>query len=153
MSVNSERRAQDRKVYGFIYNLRIVPFHCFFALLKAPKICINPNPYPNTNPNLNFGFTHIFEEAQRNIQTWCQVTGMFFKTIMHYVCSEWLVSWYHCNFQVINCRMIYNLLTLLAFIWMRCEAALAYKSELFIHWRWFTLCLFVSVLCRMDHTI
>ena len=44
---------------------------------------------------------------------------------MHYVCSEWLVSWYHCNLQVINCRMIYNLLTLLAFIWLRCETALA----------------------------
>ena len=88
-------------------------------------MCINPNP--NANPNLTFGFTHIFEEVQRNIQTWRQVTGMFFKAIMHYVCRECLVWWYHCNFQVINCRMIYNLLTLLVFIWMRCETALAPK--------------------------
>ena len=92
-------------------------------------MCINPNPNPNPDPNANpsltFGFIHIFEEVQRNIQTWRQVTGMFFKAIMHYVCSEWLVSWYHYNFQVINCRMIYNLLTLLASIWMRCETALA----------------------------
>ena len=92
-------------------------------------MCINTNPNPNvnanSNPNLTFGFIIIFEEVQRNIQTWHQVTGVFFKAIMHCVCNEWLVSWYHCNFQVINCRMIYNLLTLLAFIWLRCETALA----------------------------
>ena len=88
-------------------------------------MCINPIPNPNPNSTLTFGFILIFEEVQRNIQTWRQVTGIFFKAIMHYVCSECLVSWYHCNFQVINCRMIYNLLTLLAFIWMRCETALA----------------------------
>ena len=95
-------------------------------------MCINPNPKANANPNLTFGFIHIFEEVQRNIQTWRQVTGMFFKAIMHYACSEWLVSWYHCNFQVINCRMIYNLLTLLAFIWMRCETALAPHQSCFL---------------------
>ena len=124
MSVNNEQRAQDCKVYGFVYKLSIVPL--FLHSLKAKKMCINPNP--NTNPDLNFGFIHIFEEVQRNIQIWCQVTGMFFKAIMHYVCSEWLALWYHCNFQVINCWMIYNLLTLLVFIWMRCKTALAPKN-------------------------
>ena len=77
-------------------------------------MCINPNPKANANPNLTFGFIHIFEEVQRNIQTWRQVTGMFFEAIIHYVCNEWLVSWYNCNFQVINGRITYNLLTLFA---------------------------------------
>ena len=37
-------------------------------------MCINPksNADPNANPNLTFGFIHIFEEVQRNIQTWRQ---------------------------------------------------------------------------------
>ena len=87
-------------------------------------MCINPNPKANANPNLTFGFIHIFEEVQRNIQTWRQVTGMFFKAIIH-VCNERLVSWYHCNFQVINRRMICNLLTFLVFIRLRCKTALA----------------------------
>ena len=32
VSVSSERRTQDRKVYGFVYYLSIVPLHCFFAV-------------------------------------------------------------------------------------------------------------------------
>ena len=87
-------------------------------------MCINQNYNPNANPNLTFGFRHIFEEVLRNIQTWRPVTRMIFTAIMHYNCSEWLVLWYHCNLHVINCRMIYNLLALLAFIWLRCETAL-----------------------------
>ena len=61
-------------------------------------MCINPNPNANSNansnanPNLTFGFIHIFG-VQRNIQTWRQVTEMFFKAI---ICITFAVNgWYH----------------------------------------------------------
>ena len=68
------------------------------------------------------GNTHIFDEVRRNMVL--NNKDGFPLAIMHYVCSEWLISWYHCNLQVINCRMIFNLLTLLVFAWLRSETAL-----------------------------
>ena len=92
----------------------------FLCFLKAPKICVNSIltlTLIQTLVNL-----HTFG-VRRNMVL--RNKDGFLLAIMHYVCGEWLISWYHCNLQVINCRMIHNLLTLLVFIWLRCETALA----------------------------
>ena len=52
---------------------------------------------------------------------------VFLATVL-YVLSEWVISWYLCNPQVISFRLIYNLSKLNAFIWVRYETALARKE-------------------------
>ena len=101
------------KVYGFIYIFKLSPSSLFLHSLKAPKMCIKSTLTLTLTLIQTLGNTHIFGEVRRNMVLSDKDGFLLF--IMRYVCGEWLISWHHCNLQVINCRKIYNLLTLLVF--------------------------------------
>ena len=61
-----------------------------------------------------------------------ELQHLYFFAIMPYVWSEFLILLYHCNFQARSCRLICDLPTLLAFIRLRCETALAPISLIFL---------------------
>ena len=95
----------------------------FLCPLKAPKMCINSTLTLTLTLIQTLGNIHIFWVVGINMVL--RNKDGFLLAIIHYVCGEWFISWYHCNLQIINCRMRYNLLSLLAFVWLRPETALA----------------------------